>query len=55
MSAYVLSPDALQDLQDIWDFVALDNEKAADQLEDEFLNAFEKLAANHAWDTLARI
>jgi plasmid stabilization system protein ParE len=26
MSVYVLSPDALQDLQDIWDFVALDNE-----------------------------
>jgi plasmid stabilization system protein ParE len=40
----VLSPDALQDLQDIWDFVALDNENAADQLEDEFFVAFEKLA-----------
>ncbi|MGA2200450.1 MAG: type II toxin-antitoxin system RelE/ParE family toxin [Terriglobales bacterium] len=44
MSAYVLSPDALQDLQDIWDFVALDNADAADKLEDEFFNAFEKLA-----------
>lgn len=44
MSVYVLSPDALQDLQDIWDFVALDNENSADQLEDEFFNAFEKLA-----------
>src|SRR5271157_1748721 len=44
MSVYVLSPDALQDLQDIWDFVALDNESAADQLEDEFFNAFAKLA-----------
>lgn len=44
MSAYVLSPDALQDLQDIWDFVALDNANAADHLEDEFFNAFEKLA-----------
>ncbi|MGA7080580.1 MAG: type II toxin-antitoxin system RelE/ParE family toxin [Terriglobales bacterium] len=44
MSVYVLSPDALQDLQDIWDFVALDNENAADQLEDEFFSAFEKLA-----------
>jgi plasmid stabilization system protein ParE len=43
MSAYVLSPDALQDLQDIWDFVALDSENAADQLEDEFFSAFEKL------------
>jgi len=44
MSAYVLSPDALQDLQDIWDFVALDNVNAANRLEDEFFNAFEKLA-----------
>jgi plasmid stabilization system protein ParE len=44
MSAYVLSPEALQDLQDIWDFVSLDNENAANQLETEFFNAFEKLA-----------
>jgi toxin ParE1/3/4 len=44
MSGYALSPDALQDLQDIWDFVALDNVNAADQLEDEFFEAFEKLA-----------
>lgn len=44
MSAYVLSPEALQDLQDIWDFVAFDNVNAADGLEDEFFNAFEKLA-----------
>ena len=44
MFVYVLSPDALQDLQDIWDFVALDNVNAADRLEDEFFNAFEKLA-----------
>jgi len=26
MSAHVLSPDALQDLQDIWDFVALERD-----------------------------
>jgi plasmid stabilization system protein ParE len=30
-------------LQDIWDFVALDNVNAADQPEDEFFEAFEKL------------
>ena len=34
MSSYLLSPDALQDLQDIWDFVALDTKNAADQLEE---------------------
>jgi len=44
MPTYVLSPDALQDLQDIWDFIAFDNAQAADQLEDEFFEAFEKLA-----------
>ena len=44
MSAYILSPDALQDLEDIWDFIAFDNPSAADRLEDEFFNAFEKLA-----------
>jgi plasmid stabilization system protein ParE len=44
MPAYVLAPDALQDLQDIWDFIAFDNAQAADQLENEFFEAFEKLA-----------
>lgn len=44
MSAYTLSPDALQDLQDIWDFIALDNAHAANKLEDEFFEAFENLA-----------
>jgi plasmid stabilization system protein ParE len=44
MSVCVLSPDALQDLQDIWDFIARDNENAADQLEDKFFNTFDKLA-----------
>jgi len=43
MPTYVLSPDALQDLQDIWDFIAFDNTQAADQLEDEFFKAFEML------------
>jgi plasmid stabilization system protein ParE len=41
----VLSPDALQDLQEIWDFIALDNASAADKLEDEFFEAFELLSA----------
>jgi len=44
MNAYVLSPEALQDLEDIWNFVAFANASAADPLEDEFFNAFEKLA-----------
>ena len=44
MSAHVLSPAALQDLQDIWDFISIDNASAADKLEDEFFEAFERLA-----------
>jgi toxin ParE1/3/4 len=44
MSGYVLSPESLQDLQEIWDFIALDNITAADNLEDEFFEAFERLA-----------
>jgi plasmid stabilization system protein ParE len=44
MSGYVLSPDALQDPQDIWDFIAFDNAEAAGRLEDEIFSAFEKLA-----------
>jgi plasmid stabilization system protein ParE len=44
MSAYVLSPAALQDLQDIWDFISMDSASAADKLEDEFFGAFERLA-----------
>ncbi len=44
MFPYVLAPEVLQDLQDIWDFIASDNEVAADKLEDEFFEAFEMLA-----------
>jgi plasmid stabilization system protein ParE len=44
MSAYVLSAEALQDLQDIWDFIASDNVPAADKLENGFFEAFEILA-----------
>jgi|SRR5579863_1374609 len=44
MSAYVISPDALNDLQDIWDFIAADNVRAADKLQDEFFEAFDELA-----------
>jgi plasmid stabilization system protein ParE len=43
MSAYVLSPDALQDLQEIWDYIANDNAHAADEVLDDLFNAFESL------------
>ncbi len=44
MAVYVLSPEALQDLQDIWDFIAADTVIAADKLLDELFDVFEKLA-----------
>ena len=44
MDAYLLSPEALEDLQSIWDFIASDNVRAADRLLDEFFEAFENLA-----------
>ena len=45
MERYILAPEALQDLQDIWDFVAVDNPAAASALQEEFFRAFEGLAA----------
>jgi plasmid stabilization system protein ParE len=45
MERYILAPAALQDLQDIWDFVAVDNPAAASALQEEFFRAFEGLAA----------
>jgi plasmid stabilization system protein ParE len=44
MFAYVFSPEAVQDLEDVWDFIAADNVGAADRLQDEFFEAFEELA-----------
>jgi antitoxin ParD1/3/4/toxin ParE1/3/4 len=40
---YKLSPDALQDLGEIWDFISLDSATAADKQEDEFFEAFDNL------------
>ena len=41
---YVLSPEALSDLQNIWDFIATENPAAANQMVDELFNAFQHLA-----------
>ncbi len=45
MERYILAPEALQNLQDIWDFIAVDNPDAASALQEEFFRAFEDLAA----------
>lgn len=44
MATYLLSPEAFDDLQSIWDFIAADNAEAADKLMDEFFEVFESLA-----------
>jgi plasmid stabilization system protein ParE len=44
MDAYLLSPEALDALQLIWDFIAADSVGAADKVLDEFFDTFEKLA-----------
>jgi plasmid stabilization system protein ParE len=45
MTAYILAPEALQDLQDIWDYIATANLDAADRMIDTLFAAFEQLAA----------
>ena len=44
MSDFRLSPQAFQDIDSIWEYIAQDNLDAADRLRDEFFDAFEKLA-----------
>jgi plasmid stabilization system protein ParE len=46
MKGYEFSPDARDDLQEIWSYVAEDNVAAADKLEEEFYAACQLLASN---------
>jgi toxin ParE1/3/4 len=45
MAGYELAPEALSDLQSIWDFIAADSPVAADRLVEDFFEAFEQLAS----------
>ena len=45
MPSYEFSPEALNDLEIIRDFIAIDNVEAAERLIDQFFEAFEQLAA----------
>ena len=45
MTAYVLAPEAVQDLNDIWDYIAADSVDAADRVMDTLFAAFAQLAA----------
>lgn len=44
MTPYILAPDALQDLQELWDSIAIENLDAADRVIDTLFAAFEQLA-----------
>jgi len=52
MRECVLSPEAVADLQAVWDFIAKDNESAADRMVDQILDAFDRLAQ---WPGLGHI
>ena len=45
MSGFVLHPDALADLNEIWEFIAADNSRAADGFLDEIQDAIRALVA----------
>lgn len=46
MSAYVLTPVAKSDIFDIWSYIAEDNERAADRVEQAIYEACEFVAAS---------
>ena len=45
MTSYIFAPEALQDLQELWDYIAAENLDAADRVIDMLFAAFERLAA----------
>ena len=43
MSEFVLHPDAVKDLEEIWEYIAGDNLSAADQVREEIYDAIQSL------------
>ena len=43
MSEFVLHPDAVKDLEEIWEYIATDNLSAADQVREEIYDAIQSL------------
>lgn len=44
MGGFILSPEALRDIEEIWEFISNDNIDAADRVRDEIFSACDKLA-----------
>ena len=55
MNGFVLAPAALGDLEDLWDYYAIElqNPEAADRLRDEMFEAFRKLVKTPGWGIFA--
>jgi plasmid stabilization system protein ParE len=51
MSEYQISPEALQEMQAISDFIRADSPEAADRMLDDFFTAFDQLAQWPDWVT----
>ena len=45
MTSYILAPETVRDLHDLWDYIAAENVDAADRMIDTLFAAFEQLAA----------
>lgn len=45
MSGFVLHPDAYQDLDELWEYIAADNPEAADRILDEIYTAIQTLVS----------
>ena len=43
MSEFVLHPDALKDLEEIWEYIAADNPDSADRVREEIYDAIKSL------------
>jgi plasmid stabilization system protein ParE len=54
MISYILAPEAVQDLHDLWDYIAAENVDAADRVIDALFATFERLAAMPGFVTRAR-
>jgi plasmid stabilization system protein ParE len=51
MSGYAFHPEAVADLDEIWEYIAQDNIDAADGVIDDIRSSLTTLAASHTSDT----
>ena len=47
MTEFVLHPDALNDLQEIWEYIAADSLDAADRVREEIYDTIKSLILSH--------